>query len=291
MQVNPIIEKELKIKMRGWKAPALITVYLGFLGLIVLLFFMVNNEQARYTLQFTPSVAVSTFNTLAIFQLILILAITPALTAGSISGEKERQTLDLLLCTNLSTYKIVIGKIVVSIAHVILLITASLPILGTVFLYGGIGLTDILALFGFYIVTAFMAASMGIFYSTIFRKSAVAIIVTYITLLAMVFGTVVLLVLWIYLFRVSAIYNLSTNTIMAFLFANPFFGFGSVIGNSSASNSLLAIFNLSTYGSTSGFFSSWLKPWVLNVTFDIIISAVFIFLSAMRLKPVKRRRA
>ena len=30
MQINPVIEKELKTKMRGWKAPALITAYLGF---------------------------------------------------------------------------------------------------------------------------------------------------------------------------------------------------------------------------------------------------------------------
>jgi len=164
MQINPVIEKELKTKMRGWKSPALITAYLGFLGLFIFFYFLTNNQLSRYGMEyFNPRVALNSYNTLAAVQLILILMITPAMTAGAISGERERQTLDLLLCTNLSTFSVVTGKIFVSIAHILLLITASLPIMGTVFLFGGVGIGDLLLLFAFYLTTALMLGSIGIF--------------------------------------------------------------------------------------------------------------------------------
>ena len=64
-----------------------------------------------------------------------------------------------------SAFKIVIGKIFVSIAHVMLLVIASFPILGIVFLYGGVGITDILLLFVFYILVAVMTASVGVLFN------------------------------------------------------------------------------------------------------------------------------
>lgn len=280
MVVNPIVEKDLKIKMRGWKAPVLITAYLGFLGLIIMMFFLDNMFSTyRY---FNPRVMTNAFNVVAIFQFALILLITPALTASSISGERERQTLDLLLCTDFSTFKIVLGKIIVSIAHVLLLITASLPILSTVFLFGGFRITDILMLFGFYLLTALMVASMGLFFSAIFKKSSVSMIVTYISVLTLIFGTVIALGLYISI--ASRISNQPvTNCSMFFLFPNPLYGFGSVINVNELTSIIRSIggrYNVSMQ----------INPWLINGTFDIIASIIFVVLSAWKIRPVKRFR-
>ncbi len=288
MQVNPVIDKELKTKMRGWKSPALISVYLGFLGLIVLLFFLSSREASRYSADFfNPRVALESYNTLAFVQMMLILFITPAMTAGAISGERERQTLDLLLCTNLSSISIVTGKIFVSIAHVLLLVTASLPIMASVFLYGGIRMTDLLLTFGFYLATALFLGSLGIFYSTLFRKSSVSMIVSYITVFGLIIGTPILMVVW-YVFIMHNQGSPNINQAMAFMFSNPVFGFGSTIDGLARGNILMQVFGMQNYAPSQSVGSFEVKPWMVNIVFDLVASVIFMLLASWKIKPVKK---
>jgi len=279
MKINPVIEKELKTTMRGWRAPFLISFYLGFLLLVIYLFFLANDQLSSYGVQsFNPRVAINAFNTLALFQLLLLLFITPVLTGGAISGERERQTLDLLLCTSFPTYKVILGKIFVSIANILLLITASLPIMGIVFVFGGVGISNLLLLFVFYIITALMLGSLGIFYSTIFKKTIVAIVMTYLTIGFLSIGTYILMGLFfLFVLQFSTPENYQ---IIAFLFPNPLFGFAAIIENTSSSSSI--------FGSLM--FDDGLTAklaWMLNLGFDLLLSAFLIFISAWKLKPVK----
>ncbi|MCX7841722.1 MAG: ABC transporter permease [Clostridia bacterium] len=288
MLANPVIEKELKTKMRGWKSPALISAYLCFLGFIVLLFYLSSRESARYSADyFNPRVALELYNSIAMLQFFLLLFITPAMTAAAISGERERQTLDLVLCTNLSSSSIVTGKIVVSIAHVLLLVTASLPILATVFLYGGIRITDLLLLFGFYLLMALFMGSLGIFCSTLFKKSAVSMIVTYITIFCLISGTPILLAIW----HVFIMHNQNAPTLydaMSFMFSNPVFGFSSLFEGMSRGNMILEIFSMRTYGMPQTTGNFMIKPWMANMAFNLVASVIFILLAAWKINPVKR---
>ena len=59
-------------------------------------------------------------------ELGLICLLAPALTADLISGERERQTLDLLLVTPLSRRQIVVGKLVAALGSLMLLIVLAL---------------------------------------------------------------------------------------------------------------------------------------------------------------------
>lgn len=287
MQINPIISKDLKTKMRGWKAPALVTAYLGFLGLVVFLFFITSKNDLRYGYGiFNPRTMLNAYNTLAILQLGLIMLIVPAMTGGAVSNERERQTMDLLLCTNIRTLSIISGKLFVSLAHILLLITASLPVMAGVFLFGGVSFTDLLSLFAFYLVTALFVGSLGIFYSTVFKKSVVAIVVTYITLGVLGIGTMVALLVW---FRLSAAtYGRGVPTAgeaMLFLFPNPLYGFASIADSSNLIN--LFIGSLST---GSGKFFQFVRPWMANIFFDLVAAAGLMWMSARRIMPVKHHR-
>ncbi|NLM13312.1 MAG: hypothetical protein GX209_06165 [Epulopiscium sp.] len=135
--INPVLRRELKTKLRSWKAPTLLSVYLvilaSFGGLI-----MAINELDVYTRGFDPRGALSIYALLAGCQLGLIILLVPALTSGTISGERERQTLDLLLVTKLSPFSIIIGKLMASISQIILLILASIPIFSIIFVFGGV---------------------------------------------------------------------------------------------------------------------------------------------------------
>lgn len=285
IKINPVIEKELKTTMRGWRAPLLTLLYLGFLLLVIYLYFLANDQLSAYGVQdFNPRVAINAFNTLAFFQLFLLLFITPVLTGGAISGERERQTLDLLLCTSFSTYKVILGKIFVSIAHVLLLITASLPIMGIVFMFGGVGISNLILLFFFYVITALMLGSLGIFYSTIFKKTIVAIVMTYLTVGFFTIGTYIIMGLY-FLFTYQFSGTPDNYQLTTFLFANPLFGFGSVIEKTASNNSIFGALVILSNGNSSS--NIVIKPWIINLGFDILFSTLLIFVSARKLKPVK----
>jgi hypothetical protein len=177
-----------------------------------------------------------------------------------------------------------VGKIFVSIAHILLLITASLPLMAMVFLFGGIKFTDILLLFAFYIATAIMVGSVGTFYSTIFKKTIVSIVMTYLTLFVLVVGTVIIFAVWgVMVMRLSG--TPSYGQFVAFFFANPFFGFGSVIEGTAGDNSLFNGFvQMATAGNSDNIF---IKSSIINMGFDFILTAVLVFISAWKIKPIK----
>ena len=284
MQINPVIEKELKTKMRGWRAPALITAYLGFLFFVVFIYFLIYQENRRYGSQvLIPEIVVSLYNTIAFIQLLLILFITPIITGGAISSERERQTLDLLLCTDFSALKIIIGKIFVSIAHIMLLVTASFPILGIVFLYGGVRIWDVILLFIFYIIIAVMTASIGVFYSTVFKKSIVSIVMTYLTLGFFIVGTAIALLIYSELI-LDYLYRLNWYDIMFFLTPNPFYGFGIVIEDTLTDYGLLALFvEAAIYRGGVPVITAL----GANSIYNIALSICLIMLSARRLRRLK----
>jgi ABC-2 type transport system permease protein len=281
---NPVIEKELKTKMRGWKSPIFITAYLAFLGLMIYLYFLSTGQLSKYSTEyFNPRIAVNSYYFLASFQFGLLLFIVPVLTCGAISGERERQTLDLLLCTNFPALSIITGKLVVSVAHILLLTIASLPIMGSVFLFGGIRIEDLLLLALFYTITTLMVGSLGIFYSTVFKKTIVSIIVTYITLGFLAFGTLIAMCVWAAVSRIQTVPEMWQ--VYSFLFSNPLFGFASIISGEGGGYDLISIFGIGYRGMNPKV--SWLKPWMVNMTFDIIVAAILIIVSTWRIKPVK----
>ncbi|NLC67918.1 MAG: ABC transporter permease subunit [Clostridiaceae bacterium] len=296
MMLNPILEKDLKTKMRGWRMPVLLSLYLAFLGFVLYLFFLGNDLiYNRYGYStFNPRTAVDTYNVIAVFQFSLLALIVPALTATAISGERERQTLDLMLCSGISTLSIVMGKLLVSIANIMLLVVASLPILGVVFLFGGIGIGEVLLLLLYYIITALMAASLGIFLSTLFRRNVTAIIASYICFAALAIGPVIALFIWgaFFLSRQGANAELTYAILAKILFPSPGFGFISFLaGGRNDMVGLGALFQeINRLAERETSLLRYFKPWMINSIFNIVFSCILIYLSAWKLEPVKRRR-
>src|SRR6185295_9683946 len=85
-----------------------------------------------------PTLGSQLFSSLALGAVLLLAFITPALTAGAVSGERERRTLDLLLVTRASPLGLVLGKLAGSLLYVLFLLLAALPAFALVYLYGGV---------------------------------------------------------------------------------------------------------------------------------------------------------
>jgi len=112
-------------------------------------------------------------------QMALVLFITPSLTAGAISSEREKQTLNILLTTTQSSTQIVIGKLLSSVAFLVLMLVAGLPLYSLVFLFGGVSPSQLISIFLFYLVTVVAIGSIGVMFSTITKRTIVAMIATY----------------------------------------------------------------------------------------------------------------
>ncbi len=288
---NPVLRSELKVKMRSFKTILGIIIYVGILLFVSSMYYSIVTEQRAYmgatSINANQMIGMTLYTLIAILQFVLIMVITPAQTSGTISGERERQTLDLLLCTKMSASEIIIGKLLSSLAFILLLIISSLPLFSLVFLFGGITPGDIAVLFLFYIVIAMVVGSISIFYSTIFKKTMVATVVSYVTIFAWYVLTFLIAVYLISKHEMGV--NASQTYIPSILYFNPLFGLGDIMSRQlggSARNAFGGIFGL-TIGTPSQGGSINLDPWIVNTILMCVITAIMLIISSIRIKPVR----
>ncbi|NJO84023.1 MAG: hypothetical protein HC828_15375, partial [Blastochloris sp.] len=136
---NPVMIKELRGRMRGVRAFAVLTVYLGLMSGFALLLYLVYNSFSRGTgSSAAGEIGRVLFMGVVGIELLLIIFIAPAFTAGAITGERERQTYDLLQTTLLSSPSFVIGKLESALGYIVLLLLAGVPLQSIAFLFGGV---------------------------------------------------------------------------------------------------------------------------------------------------------
>jgi len=175
---NPVLMKELKLRFRFFKSITGLMFYLLALCIVVIGFFMIVT-QFNGSGYFRPSESFYLFMMISVLQMGLVMFITPGLTAGAISSEREKQTLNMLLMTTQSSWQIIFGKLTSSIAFLGLLLTAGLPIYSIVFLFGGVSPLQLVTIFFFYFVTMIAIGSIGIFFSTVTKRTIMSMIATY----------------------------------------------------------------------------------------------------------------
>ncbi len=191
---NPIVAKEYRSRMRTWRSPFAITLYVLLLGGLGWLVFAGISSSAGSPFGGGQAAAYgrNLFTFLIIFQLLLLTFITPALTAGTISGERERQTIDLLFCTRVRPFAILWGKLLASMSFVLLLLVISIPIFSLVFLFGGIELDQVVTSFLVTGVAALTLGAMGIFFSTIAPRTLPSTVAAYGAAFVLLFGTLLI---------------------------------------------------------------------------------------------------
>lgn len=101
---NPVIGRELRVRVRVGRAYLLQAFYLAFLILIVALAYQAaigDNPDLRNPVRVQE--ALVEFYRIVMSMLVALIAlIAPALTANAITLERERKTMDLLLATPLT---------------------------------------------------------------------------------------------------------------------------------------------------------------------------------------------
>ncbi|MEX0712707.1 MAG: ABC transporter permease subunit, partial [Pirellulales bacterium] len=103
----------------------------------------------------------SVFAILAPLQLAVVLFFSSLSAASAVAAEKDRQTLVLLLMTNLSNAELVLGKLLASMLNVLVLVAAAVPLFMLMALLGGISFEQIARVFAVTLASALAAGSLG----------------------------------------------------------------------------------------------------------------------------------
>lgn len=187
MMRNPVFDSSAKRRMRSYRAPLLISLYGGFL-LAVCIGVLSMMQQNGFTLG-NLRIGLETYIYLVVMQFLLIILVAPALTAGLISGERERQTLDLLLSTRVGAFKIVMGNLFSTLCFLALMIFSSLPAMTITLFFGGVTFADMLVSLAFLLLCAFACCAIGIFFSSVLKRSVTSTVFAYLAVFVVGVGT------------------------------------------------------------------------------------------------------
>ncbi|TMD27051.1 MAG: hypothetical protein E6I94_09930, partial [Chloroflexi bacterium] len=177
--------KELRGRMRGRRAFAFLTFYLtvlsGFVWMLETLQAQaVSNSGFGSSAAFASTqIGTTVFAGLLFLETLLVTFLAPAFTTGAISQEREKQTIDLLVATPISSLSIVLGKLFSALAWVFILVIASIPLTGIVFVFGGVAPEDLVRGYIVLIVDAIGLGCIGLFFSALLRRTLAATVATY----------------------------------------------------------------------------------------------------------------
>ena len=187
--LNAVSVRELRGRMRGVRSFAIITVFLLLMGSFVILLYLLQLPRLRTTdVIITGNLGQLLFFGVVAVELLLIVFIVPALTAGSITGERERKTYDLLQTTLLSAPAFIVGKMQSALGYIVLIILSAIPLQSIAFLFGGVSQTEVYVTFILLMATALLLGALGMFFSAMVDKTMSSTVRVYTVSIVIVFG-------------------------------------------------------------------------------------------------------
>lgn len=294
--MNPVLRREAVTSLRGWKNFAVLTFYLGITALGAGLVIYVSMFDS-WDYSFDPQMMTVLYVVLAAVQMALITLAVPALTAGSISGERERQTLDLLLVTKMSSFSIITGKLLASMAFILLLIVGTLPVLSLVFYFGGVKISAVLLMVCFMLMTALMLGSVSVFFSCIFKRTVVSIMLVYIIMGVLCLGTIAAAMVPFAMREYNVVNGMNTVNmepeywrVALTLVPNPGVAFFSLVDEQLGSGIVSSELLYALHSKSNALNWAVSHLWILNMAFDAAVSALFIALACRAINPVREHR-
>ncbi len=124
-----------------------------------------------------------------IFQLGLVVLIVPSLTAGAVTQERERASIDLLRLSRVRPLAFLLGKMEVAAVFVMFLVIGSAPAWYVIYYLGTNTIQEILVCWSIILTTMALAMATGLFASAVSPRTAVATAVAYGLMFLITLGT------------------------------------------------------------------------------------------------------
>ena len=272
MTFTALLTKELRLRLRRERFVWLIIIYLLVMGILGFGFLQrANVFSGGYQGYLLSQIGAQLYALLSFVQLFLIIFIAPAFTATAINGEKERQTFDLLLCSKLSAFSLLAGKLIAGLVNVLLLIAASIPLFSLVFFFGGVSPLQVLITLVIFITTAIVASTFSLFCSTLVHRPTASTAAAYI-----------FCAFWLFAYPVISLLTLGSSIpsnsrwYIWMQWLNAWSPISSL--NSAVSSGL---------GTASNFyvFRAHVTPWVAFTLVSLVVTIILFLLSLVFVKP------
>ncbi|HIJ73694.1 MAG TPA: ABC transporter permease, partial [Candidatus Hydrogenedentes bacterium] len=183
LPTTALVRRELLTNLRRVRSFVCLVLVVGFVTLLVVAVWPrdVNFARAGMATEYLLiAVSMSLLGACALF--------IPGLTGTAITVEKDRETFDLLDMTLIPRSSIVLAKLLNAVGFFLLLVIAVLPVLGSVLFLVGVDWVQIAASFAVIFVTVFSCAMAGLFCSTLVRRTALALALSYVGMIILMGG-------------------------------------------------------------------------------------------------------
>lgn len=182
LRVNPIVKKDLQVTARSMRLSWGLFAYEAVLTMVFLVALSIIQEVSSgfYGSGNVYSRLIYLFPVLSIVQVCIVALIVPIMTASAISGEKERQTFDIMLTTCMSPFSIVLGKVMSAVLQILFFVAAGMPIMSLAFVAGGLSWSYLFYFVLTIVLLSLISGSIGILCSAFCRRSITAVILSYV---------------------------------------------------------------------------------------------------------------
>ncbi len=198
--VGPIFTKELRVSSRRRRNFVLRFVYLAVLTAFVALVWLGAVKWSMYgsyayRIAHMEQAGRTIIASVVWFQFIAVLLVTVIMLSTSISEEVYRRTLGVLMTTPINSFQVVIGKLLSKVLQLIVLLAMSLPLLAVVRVLGGVPWHYVVSGLCITLTTGLFFASVTMFFSILFRRAFVSILLTLGTMAVLYLGIPLIVVL------------------------------------------------------------------------------------------------
>jgi ABC-2 type transport system permease protein len=232
-------------------------------------------------------------------EMMMVCFVAPALTAGAVSSERERQTYDLLRTTLLPARALVLGKLTSALSFLLLLLVVGFPLQTLASLFGGVAIEEVLVAFLLLAVSALTFSAIGLLVSSILKSTLASTVISYVAAIIIVFGEPTLIGIALSfmsmlsgLVYTSSLAPLQVKILEALLFSTGYILIAlNPLATLIASEVMLiekqTLFYTTLPMSNGGNFPI-LAPWIAYVLIYGFISLIFIWISIRFVRRVER---
>ncbi len=177
---SPILFREIVTTFRKYRTFAAHAIFLVVMAAVM--FVLLPGVASVDDPSQFPAMGREIYVWLAWLELVLIACAAPAAAAATITMEKERNTLDLLLITDLTRFEIGFGKFFSRLYNLFVMVMLSVPMLAILLTIGGISGEEVMQVIYQVLGLGVLALGLGFFFSVVVRKSYTAIVMSYVVM-------------------------------------------------------------------------------------------------------------
>jgi ABC-type transport system involved in multi-copper enzyme maturation permease subunit len=180
--LGPVFAADCMTSSRRWQVYAARSMLVGSVLVVILVMWLDRYSGVQFiSIRRFADAGSAVIRSIMELELVLALAIVPAVTAGAICQDKMRGGLSLMMVTDLSDAEIVLGRLASRLVTVLGVIACGLPVLAILTSLGGVDPVDILTGTMVIVGVAVLGACLSLTFSVRATRPHEALIATYAT--------------------------------------------------------------------------------------------------------------